>query len=131
MPNFFQDGLGISNNYREWLGQHEPCYDKNTWPSLLDFLKASKAQLSVWKAWASILNTRESDWKARPHVLKQMLVRVFCQEEFLKIWSVKSTVYSLESNLIILFLIYILPMTVEAIPWDTVLRAYQLATLVT
>ena len=97
---FSHDGLGIFNDYHEWLGQHEPCYDINTWPSLLDFLQALKARLSVWKAWASILNTRESDWKARPHVLKQMLVRVFCQEEFLKIWSVKSTVYSLESNLI-------------------------------
>ena len=100
MPKFSQDGLGISNNYREWLGQHEPCYDINTWLSLLDFLKASNARSSVWKARASILNIRESDWKARPHVLKQMLGQVFFQQEFLKIWSVKSTVYSLESNLI-------------------------------
>ena len=100
MPKFSQDGLGTSNNYHEWLGQHEPCYDINTWPSLLEFLKASNARSSFWKAWASILNTRESDWRARPHVLKQMLGRVFCQQEFLKIWSVKSTVYSLESNLI-------------------------------
>ena len=100
MPKFSQDGLGTSNNYHEWLGQHEPCYDINTWPSLLESLKASNARSSVWKAWASNLNARESDWKARPHVLKQMLGRVFCQQEFLKIWSVESTVYSLESNLI-------------------------------
>ena len=93
MPKFSQDGLGTSNNYHEWLGQHEPCYDINTWPSLLEFLKASNARSSFWKAWAS-------DWRARPHVLKQMLDRVFCQQEFLKIWSVKSTLYSLESNLI-------------------------------
>ena len=131
MPKFSQDGLGVSSNYREWLWQHRPCYDINTWPSLFDFLKASKPRSSVWKAWASIWNTRESDWKVRPHVLKQMLGRVFCQQEFLKIWSVKSTVYPLESNLIILFLIYILPITVEAIPWDTVPSAHQLATLVT
>ena len=100
MPKFSKDRLGTSNNYHEWLGQHESCYDINIWPSLLEFLKASNARSSVWKAWASILNTRESDWKARPHVLKHMLGRVFCQQEFLKIWSVKSTVYSLESNLI-------------------------------
>ena len=100
MPKFSQDGLGTSNNYREWSGQHEPCYDINTWPSLFDFLKASKVRSSVLKAWASILNTREKVWKARLHVLKQMLGRVFCHQEFLKIWSVKSTVYSLESNLI-------------------------------
>ena len=131
MQKFSQDGLGISNNYREWLGQHELCYHINTWPSLSDFIKASKAQSSVWKAWASIFNTRESYWKALPHVLKQMLGQVFCQQEFLLIWSVKSTVYSPESNLIILLLIYILPITVEAIPWDTVPSAYQLATLVT
>ena len=87
-----------------WLGQREPCYDINTWPSILDFLKVSKARSSVWKAWASILNTRESDWKARPHVLKQIIGRVFCQQEFLKIWSVKNTVYSLESNLINYFI---------------------------
>ena len=131
MPKFSQDGLGISNNYHEWLGQHEPCYDINTWLSILNFLKASEARSSVWKAWASILNTRESDWKVRPHALKHMLGRVFCQQEFLKIWSVKSTVYSLECYLIILFLIYILPIAVEAVPWDTVPSAYQLATLVT
>ena len=100
MPKFSKDRLGTSNNYHEWLGQHESCYDINIWPSLLEFLKASNARSSVWKAWASILNTRESDWKARSHVLKHMLGRVFCQQEFLKIWSVKSTVYSLESNLI-------------------------------
>ena len=104
MPKFSQDGSGTSNNYREWSGQHEPCYDINTCPSLLEFLKASNARSSVWKAWASILNTRESDWKARPHILKQMLAGVFCQQEFLKIWSVKSTVYSLESNLINYFI---------------------------
>ena len=100
MPKFSQDGLETPKNYHQWLGQHEPCYDKNTWPSLLESLKASNARSSVWKAWASNLNARESDWKARPHVLKQMLGRVFCQQEFLKIWSVESTVYSLESNLI-------------------------------
>ena len=100
MPKFSQDGSGTSNNYREWSGQHEPCYDINTCPSLLEFLKASNARSSVWKALASILNTRESDWKARWHVLKEMLGQFFCQQEFLKIWSVKSTVYSLESNLI-------------------------------
>ena len=100
MPKFSQDRLGTSNNYHEWLGQHDPRYDINTWPSLLEFLKASNARSRFWKAWASVLNTRESDWRARPHVLKQMLGRVFCQQEFLKIWSVKSTVYSLESNLI-------------------------------
>ena len=100
MPKFSQDGLGIYNNYREWLGQHGPCYDINTRSSLLDFLKASKARSSVWKAWASIWSTWESDWKARPHVLKQILDRVFCQQELLKIWSVKSIAYSLESNLI-------------------------------
>ena len=100
MPKFSQDGLGVSSNYREWLWQHRPCYDINTWPSLFDFLKALKPRSSVWKAWASIWNTRESDWKVRPHVLKQMLGRVFCQQEFLKIWSVKSIVCSLESNLI-------------------------------
>ena len=100
MPKFSQDGLETLKNYHQWLGQHEPCYDINTWPSLLESLKASNARSSVWKAWASNLNARESDWKARPHVLKQMLGRVFCQQEFLKIWSVESTVYSLESNLI-------------------------------
>ena len=100
MPKFSQDGLETPKNYHQWLGQHEPCYDINTWPSLLESLKASNARSSVWKAWASNLNARESDWKARPHVLKQMLGRVFCQQEFLKIWSVESTVYSLESNLI-------------------------------
>ena len=124
--NFSQNGLGISNNYREWLGQHEPCYDINTWPSLLDFRKALKARLSVWKARASILNTRESDWKARPHVLKQLLVRVFCQEEFLKIWSVKSTVYSLESNLINLHLIFYLHFTNDS--WSYSLRHCQMHT---
>ena len=100
MPKFSQDGLETPKNYHQWLGQHEPCYDINTWPSLLESLKASNARSSVWKAWASNLNARESDWKARPHVLKQMLGRVFCQQEFLKIRSVESTVYSLESNLI-------------------------------
>ena len=100
MPKFSQDGLETPKNYHQWLGQHEPCYDINTWRSLLESLKASNARSSVWKAWASNLNARESDWKARPHVLKQMLGRVFCQQEFLKIWSVESTVYSLESNLI-------------------------------
>ena len=100
MPKFSQDGLGTSNNYREWVGQHEPSHDINTCPSLLEFLKASNAWSSVWKAWASILNTWESDWKARPHVLQQMLGRVFCQQELLEIWSVKIIVYSLESNLI-------------------------------
>ena len=100
MPKFSQDGLETPKNYHQWLGQHEPCYDINTWPSLVESLKASNARSSVWKAWASNLNARESDWKARPHVLKQMLGRVFCQQEFLKIWSVESTVYSLESNLI-------------------------------
>ena len=100
MPKFSQDGLGASNNYREWLGQHESCYDINTWPRLLEFLKVSNARSSFWEAWVSILNTRESDWRARPHALRQMFGRVFCQQEFLKIWSVKSTVYSLESNLI-------------------------------
>ena len=100
MPKSSQDGLGTSNNYHEWLGRHEPCYDINTWPSLLEFLKTSNAWLNFWKAWASILNTWESDWGVRPHVLKQMFVRVFCQQQFLKIWSVKSTVFSLESNLI-------------------------------
>ena len=100
MPKFSQDGLGTSNNYREWLGQHELCHDINTCPSLLEFLKASNAWSSVWKAWASILNTWESDWKARPHVLQQMLGRVFCRQELLEIWSVKIIVYSLESNLI-------------------------------
>ena len=100
MPNFLKMGLGTSCNYHEWLEQHESCYDINTWPNLLEFLKASKARSSFRKAWASILNTRESDWRAWSHVLKQMLGRVFCQQEFLKIWSVKSTVCSLESNLI-------------------------------
>ena len=70
-------GLGTSNNYCEWLGQHESCYDINTWPSLLEFIKSSNAWLSIWKAWASILNTRQSDWKAWPDVLKQRLCRVF------------------------------------------------------
>ena len=91
---FSQDGLGTSNNYRQWLGQHEPCYDINTWPSLLDFLKASKARSRFWKAWASVLNTRECDAKALPHILKQMLDR-----------PVKSAVYSLESNLINYFIL--------------------------
>ena len=100
MPKFSQDGLGTCNNYHEWLGQHEPYYDINTWRSLLEFRKASNAWSSFWKAWAIILNTRESDWRAPPHVLKQILGRVFCQQEFPKIWSVKSTVYSLECNLI-------------------------------
>ena len=104
MPKFSQDGLGTSNNYHEWLGQHESCYDINTWPRLLEFLKASNARSSFWEAWASILNARESDWRVRPHALKQMLDRVFCQQEFLKIWSVKSTVYSRESNLINYFI---------------------------
>ena len=100
MAKFSQDELGTSNNYHEWLGQHEPFYDLNTWLSLLEFIKASNARSSVWKAWTSFLNTRESDWKAWSHALKQMLGRVFCQQEFLKILSVKITVYSLESNLI-------------------------------
>ena len=100
MPKFSPDVLGTSNNYHEWVGQHEPRYDINTWPSLLEFLKASNVRSSFWKSWASTLNTRESDWRARRHVLKQMLGRVFCQQESLKIWSVKSTVYSLGSNLI-------------------------------
>ena len=64
-PKCSQDGLWISNNYHEWLRQHGLCYDINPWWSLLDFLKASKAWLSVWKA--------------RPHVLKQMLGQVFFQ----------------------------------------------------
>ena len=98
---FFPRWVRKSNNYHEWLGQHEQCYDINTWPSLLEFpLKARNARSSFWKAWASILNTRKSAWRAWPHVLKQMLGRVFCQHEFLKIWSVKNTVYSLEFNLI-------------------------------
>ena len=100
MPKFSQDRLGTSNNYHEWLGQHESCYDINIWSSLLEFRNASNAWSSVWKAWASIFNNQESDWKARPQVLKQMLVWVFCQQEFRKTWSVKSPVYSLESNLI-------------------------------
>ena len=48
-----------------------------------------------------------------PRVLKQILGWEFCRIEFLKICSVKSTIYSLKYNL---FVIYILPITVEAIP---------------
>ena len=131
MPKFSKDRLGTSNNYHEWLGQHESCYDINIWPSLLEFLKASNARSSVWKAWASILNTRESDWKARPHVLKQMPGRVVCQQEFLKIWSVKSTVCSLKSNLNNYSIFNLYFNNGWSHSRDTVPSTYQLATLVT
>ena len=51
---------------------------------------------------------------ARPVVLKQILSQVLCEREFIKIWSVKSTVYLLKSNLINL-LMYLLVTTLEAI----------------
>ena len=129
MLRFLQDGFGTSNNYHEWLGQHDPCYDINTWPNLLEFFKASNAWLSVWKAWASILNTRESDWKARSHVLKQIIGRVYKNSWRSDLKKAPYIHWNL-TWLVILFLIYILPITVEAIPWDTVPSAYQLATLV-
>ena len=44
-----------------------------------------------------------SVWKGRASVLKQALGRVFCSREFMKIWSVKSTIYSLQSSVINLF----------------------------
>ena len=53
---------------------------------------------------------------ARPVVLKQILSQVLCEREFIKIWSVKSTVYLLKSNLINL-LMYLLVTTLEAISW--------------
>ena len=74
------------------------------WDFRLSFwfsLKASKAQMSVWKI--------------RSRFLKQIFDLVFCQKEFLVIWPVKSTVGIMHWNTIwLIILIYIL--TVEAIP---------------
>ena len=85
--------------YRGWLGQHGLCCNtntrqsfSNTRPSFWFSLKPSKARLSVWKA-----------RQARPSVLKQALVWLFCYRDFMEIWSVKSTVCSLQSSGINLF----------------------------
>ena len=101
-------------SYRRWLGQNGPCCYRNmlasfsnTWQSFWFFLKPSKARLGVWKAPSSL-------WDTRPSVLKQALGRVFCQIEFMKISSVKSTAYSLQSSVIHL-LIYILSATLTVI----------------
>lgn len=39
-----------------------------------------------------------SDWKNWRRVLKQILGQTFCQRKSLKIWSVKTTIYSLKYN---------------------------------
>ena len=83
MPKFSQDALGISNNYCEWLRQHEPCYNKYL-ANPFGFSKSFKGSIECLKSLG--------------HYFKYL--GEYCQQEFLKIWSVKSTVYSLESNLI-------------------------------
>lgn len=52
----------IGVNSHDWLGHHELCYNKKTWPSLWDtwpnfriFVKISKARPTVWKAWSTSL----------------------------------------------------------------------------
>ena len=94
----------------------------NSWSSFWFSLKASKAQ-------------RASNWKTRPGVLKQILGRVFCQREFLKTWSGKSTIYSLKYNLIIsnlhFRLVSIASIAVETISWSTRAFPSELVTLVT
>ena len=82
--------------YRGWLGQHRFCYNTNTWPSFLNSWMSFWFFFKTWKTWPIV-------WKTRPYVLKHILVRVFCKIQFLKIWTVKSTAYSLESNMINLF----------------------------
>ena len=64
--------------YRGWLGQHGSLCNANTRPSFWFSFKAPKARPSVWKA--------------RPCVVQQALGGVFRYREFMKIWSVKSTV---------------------------------------
>ena len=107
---FIVRGKRCGGFYRCWLGQHGPCCNTNMRPSFLKTrpsfsntrpsfwfsLKASKARPSVWKA-------RLSVWKVRPCVLQQTFGRVFRYRNFMKIWSVKSTVCSLESSVINLF----------------------------
>ena len=43
----------------------------------------------------------QTPFKVQPRVLRQIHCRAFCQTKFLKIQFVKSTMYSLESNLIV------------------------------
>ena len=132
-------------SYCGWLGQLEPCCITNTrwsfWKTLPSFpnsqpsfwfsLKASKAPPNVWKAWSSVWKARPSIWKARPCVLKQVLGWMFCLRDSMKIWSVKGTVYSLESSVWLIFLIYILSATIAATPKGTRPVISQFVALVT
>ena len=54
----------------------------------------SAENLVIFKAFSAC----SSVWKAQSRVLEEILGRVFCQREFLKIWSVKGAIYTLESN---------------------------------
>ena len=89
----------VQHGQNNWENMGGPCYNTNTqssfpnsWWSFLFSLKASKAGSSVWNV--------------RPSVLKQIIGRDLHETEFLKIWSVKSTLYWLKSNLINLFNLY-------------------------
>ena len=76
----------------------------NSWPSFWFSFKASKDRPRVWK-------TQPSVWKPRPRVLKQVLDQVFYYRELMKIWSVKSTVYLLESSVINFFPVHLISNT--------------------
>ena len=88
-----------------WLiGTAWLCYNTNTRPSFSNSrpsfwfsLKPSKARPSVLKSQPSVSKAQLSVSKAWPHVLKQMLGRVFWATDIsrvLMIWSVKSSLHT-------------------------------------
>ena len=100
--------------YRGLLGHHTPCYNANTWPRFLITLKSflsnwSNCSSFRWSFWFSLKASKAqwtTAWKTRPLFSMQILARIFLQRDFLKIWSVKSTTYSLKCNLIVCNLLF-------------------------
>ena len=97
--NLFKDSTLL---YCSWLVHHGPSYNENTWPSFLITLTSFLNNGSIFSNsrssfWFFSQNLKcSSVWKTRLRVLKQILSRVFLRKEFLKIWSLKSKIYSLK-----------------------------------
>ena len=100
--------------YRGWLKHTmnrdlKRFFNANTWPSFLISL------ISFLNTWLSFSNSRTNFWfsfktskaqwasvsKNRTRVFKYVLSQAFCLREFVKVWSVRSTTYSLKYNLIV------------------------------
>ena len=77
MPKNLLKSKSCFKNYRGSLEQLGPCYNTNTWPCFLNSRPSFQFSLKSSKVEPSVLKALQSVSKARQHVLKQMLGRVF------------------------------------------------------